>query len=140
MSTYKLVNTPTAVHSSSAVQKGSVLSFQGSSAISVGRDSGQDRQTNSRDQYNTSTLLKAWGLNNNNNFLTQQPIFKLDLDIIYIQFLTKFGEDRMKFLGQTDRPTDRPTNNGGITIHECCYAIFILLLTETGQANSCHHI
>ncbi|KAH3893326.1 hypothetical protein DPMN_017473 [Dreissena polymorpha] len=27
-----------------------------------------------------------------------------------IQLLTKSGEDRMKFLGQTDRPTDRPSN------------------------------
>ncbi|KAH3873484.1 hypothetical protein DPMN_036719 [Dreissena polymorpha] len=40
--------------------------FQGSSANSVGGDSGQDRRTESGDQYNIptlfiSTLLKAWG-------------------------------------------------------------------------------
>ncbi|KAH3873538.1 hypothetical protein DPMN_036775 [Dreissena polymorpha] len=29
---------------------------------------------------------------------------------LQIQLLTKFGEDRMKYSGQTDRPTDRPTN------------------------------
>ncbi|KAH3733478.1 hypothetical protein DPMN_039906 [Dreissena polymorpha] len=39
------------------------------------------------------------------------PIFELRLDIIYIQLLTKFGEDWMKTTfwptdGQTDRPTD----------------------------------
>ncbi|KAH3725638.1 hypothetical protein DPMN_051486 [Dreissena polymorpha] len=39
-------------------------------------------------------------------------------DIIYIQLLTKFGEDRMKFSGQTDRQSDSYiapiTSNGGI--------------------------
>ncbi|KAH3816537.1 hypothetical protein DPMN_118054 [Dreissena polymorpha] len=45
-----------------------------------------------------------------------------------IQLLTKFGEDRMKFLGQTDRQTDRQSDsylapitngNGGIVMRDC---------------------
>ncbi|KAH3784811.1 hypothetical protein DPMN_162882 [Dreissena polymorpha] len=37
------------------------VNFQGSSANSVGEESGQDGRTERGDQYNISTLLKAWG-------------------------------------------------------------------------------
>ncbi|KAH3854202.1 hypothetical protein DPMN_096741 [Dreissena polymorpha] len=39
----------------------SKFQFQGSSANSVGGDSGQDGRTDGGDQYNIPTLLKAWG-------------------------------------------------------------------------------
>ena len=54
-------------------------------------------------------------------FYPAWPIFKLDLDIILIQHLTKFGEHRMKTTwigertlitdGSKDRQTDQPTSS-----------------------------